>query len=181
MGFVVPPFNLDPRQYDRIYDTIAQVIADKFDEKKRADITWRPMRPEEINATLTPATRVYNSGPLAATGVYQRILGGIATPAVLTGSVYVFFGWIFIDDPLGIAPIGTGGVVQLQVQGTPRAEAALYPIQVNGQHVLLTWDQIVIIGEQTTFDILFKGLIGGVGIVYPLAFRLGPHSQLDTG
>lgn len=178
MGFVIPPYNIDPRVYDKIMSDLAGIMKDKFPAEKQRELTYRPLRPEEINAALTTATRIYNSVIGAA---FTRILGAAADASVKTGSVYVFFGWIVIDDPTGVNPLGINGVVQLIVEGAIRAEMALEIINQQPGKCMVTLDQEVVLVENTTFTIQAKGLAGGVGIIFPLAFRIGPKSQLDIG
>lgn len=145
---------------------------------KIADLTIRPIRPEEINNGLTVATRIYNS---VIAAVNTRILGAAADAIVRTGSVYVFFGWFVIEDPTGVNRLGLNSVGQIVVEGVVKNEIALPSAFQSPDHMVWTFDQMVIIGEQTSFTIQARGAAAGQGIIYPLGYRIGPKSQLDQG
>jgi len=179
MGFVIPPYNIDPRIQDQIQIEVAKIMNEKFPSEKRRELTWRPLRPEEIDVTLTPATRAYDTVLTGPPGTWDRILNAAADAIVPTGSVIVIFGWIVIDDP--VTSMGPSAVGQVLVEGTIRNEIALLPISQLDPPMITTFDQLVVLVEQTRFAIQVTGVAAADIIAYPLAYRIGPRSQLDQG
>ena len=180
MGFVIPPYDTDPRMLDKIYQELSGAMSNKFTVEKQKELTYRPIRPNEINPALTTVTRIYNSVTGLA-GVYGRILGAAADAVTPSGNAFIIFGWMFLDDPTGANPIGLGGVGQIVVEGTVRNEVCLKLIDMMPQRCLLTMDQIIIVTENTTWTMQIKGLAAAQVIAYPLGFRIGPMSQLNQG
>lgn len=180
MGFVNPPYNIDPRMVDKVYQELSKAMAEKFTIEKQKELTYRPIRPNEINVALTTVTRVYNSVTGFA-GVFGRILGAAADVITPSGNAFIIFGWLFLDDPTGANPIGLGGVGQVVVEGTVRNEVALKPIDMMPERCLLTFEQVIMITENTSWTIQIKGAAAAQVIAYPLGYRIGPMSQLNQG
>lgn len=179
MGMAYPQYELDDKILNTVLDLVERVKQENFPKEKLGGITFRPLRPEEVNPSFTVDTRVYDS---TATGkIYERILGATQDFIVPTGSVYVFLGWIIIQDP--VAGFDLSSVVRLLVEGVVRNEVNLWLISIMENNSLLTLDQIVVAAENTRLAIQFKNPTTGAGahaIIFPLAYRIGPRSQLDV-
>lgn len=177
MGMAYPQYELDSKILNKILELVQATINDNWAEGRRQNITFRPLRPEEINETLTPETRIYAS--TATLKTYERVLGATASFRVKTGSVYLFLGWIGIQD--ATTPMDLSTSVRLRVDGVTRNEVSLALVNQMENNALLTLDQVVVANEDSFIDIEFKDLTGvGTAIVYPLAYRIGPKAQLDV-
>ncbi len=179
MGFFYPIYNIPPSLIDNIIDKCDQIVAKYWtDEKSRANVTYRPLRPNEINIAFTPATRVYDTTKTVVG--YERILGAAADIIVPTGSMYAIFGWLVIDDPT--SSIGFDAVGQILVDTVIRNEIALMPINVQPGNVMLTLEQTIVAEQNQSLAIQFKSPVNAVAhaIVYPIGVRIGPKNQLDV-
>jgi len=179
MGMAYPQYELDNKILSTVLDLVEKVKIENFPKEKLGGITFRPIRPEEINPALTVDTRIYDTTTVGK--VYERILGAIIDFIVPTGSVMIFLGWIIIQDPL--AAFGLDAVIRLLVEGVVRNEVSLWLPAIMENNSLLTLDQVVVAAENTRLRIEVKNPAVGAGahaIAYPLAYRIGPRSQLDV-
>lgn len=175
----IEEFTLDPRFYNKALEEIAAVIAENeylAQQKKR--LTWRPIRPRDINIAFTVVTEVYNTTLGAFPAVYTRIVAAAADSQVPAGNAIFIFGWYVLDDPTGVAPLGLAAVGQITVETTVRAEVCLKAIDMLPTHTKYTFDQEVFVQQNTTWTIQIKGLALAQSITYPLGVRIGPLEQL---
>lgn len=178
MGFAIPFYNLDISIQAKVENLIKKIINENFSKDRIPSITYRPIRPDEINDALTINTRVYDTTK-TGTG-FERIIGAANDLVVRTGSIYVFLGWIVVDD--ATASIGMDSVARIMVDGVLRNEIAPYTVNLMENNAMLTLDQIVVATEDTHVTIEFNSPSNATAhaIVYPLAFRIGPKAQLNV-
>lgn len=189
MGMAYPQYFMNPEQLALINQIVEKIKADNFTIEQLKRITHRPLRPEELYATLTMDTRTYKMTMIAAAAWSHLCHDGAAAAIVVpTGSVYLLFGWIVVDTiadqtqttAANWLTIGLDAVGQIKVNGVLRNEVALKLIDMNPNHMVLTLDQIVVATEQTNLLVQAKGTDNGEAVVFPLAYRIGPKSQLDV-
>jgi len=192
MGIAYPQYFMNPEQLALINQIVEKIKADNFTIEQLKRITHRPLRAEELNTSLTLNTRVYktilDNGTI--TGLWHKLCAtdtAAAEVVVPTGSVYLIFGWICINSDTEMAPtvaeyftIGEESVGQIKVNGVLRNELALLIAHNAPNHCILTLDQIVVATEQTNLLVQMKGKDEGECLVFPLAYRIGPKSQLDV-
>lgn len=189
MGIAYPTYYLSEKEKSLIKQIVEKVKGDNFATAQLKKITHRPMRPEEIYDTLTTDTRVYDM-TLTAASAWSHLCHDAASAAITvpTGSVYLIFGWIVVEreamqtqtTAADWKRIGLEAVGQIKVNGVLRNEVALKLVEKSPNHCLITWDQIVVAAEQTTLLIQAKGQDDGEALIFPLAYRIGPKSQLDV-
>jgi hypothetical protein len=179
-GWVIPPYNADPRIMDLINSELANVMK-QFDVSKQADLTYRPIRPREINTALTVSTESYDTTLGAVPATYTRICGAVADATVPAGNAFLIVGMYFMDDPTGAHSIGISGVAQITLDQTVKAEVALKPIDRLENNAVILREQELVVGENDVFTIQIKGAANAEVIAFPLGYRVGPHSQLDQG
>ena len=189
MGMAYPQYFLNPEQLALINQIVEKIKADNFTQDQLKRITHRPLRPEELNTSLTMDTRVYNM-TMTAASAWSKLCADAAAAAITvpTGSVYLLFGWIVVDQiaeqtqasAADWLTIGLDAVGQIKVNGVLRNEVCLKLVDKNPNNMILTLDQIVVATEQTTLLVQAKGTDNGEAIVFPLAYRIGPKSQLDV-
>ena len=180
-GWVIPPYNADPRISDLINSELAIAMKTAFTPTEQTDLTYRPIRPRELNILLTVNTESYETTLGATPNIYNRIWGAVADAEVPAGNAFLIMGWYFLDDPTAAAPIGVAGTGQIVVEGVIRNEVALKPIDRLPNNAIVTNEQEVIIGENNHWTVQIKGAANASVICSPLAYRIGPHSQLDQG
>jgi len=194
MGLAYPQYYLNPEQLALINQIVEKIKADNFTADQLKRITHRPLRPEELNTSLTMDTRRYNvildNGTI--TGLWHMLCAtdtAAANIVVPTGSVYLIFGWICVDQEAQQTQvtsakdwltIGLESVGQVKVNGVLRNEICIKLVDMQPNHAVLTLDQIVVATEQTNLLVQVKGTDEGEAIVFPLAYRIGPKSQLDV-
>lgn len=179
MGITYPEYNIPDTAINTILKVVEQVKS-QFTPDKQANLTHRPLRPNELATLQTLANRVYHHKASATT--FENILRdgtNIVILTVPTGRAIVFFGWIFIDDPA--LPLGLDGVARIKINGVVKNEVCTKLIDVQDGHMLLTLDQIVIARQQTTVEVQVKGASTADNIIiFPLAYVVGPKNQLDV-
>ena len=194
MGLAYPQYYLNPEQLALINQIVEKIKADNFTASQLKRITHRPLRPEELNTALTIDTRRYNVilDNDTITGLWHKLCAtdtAAADVVVPTGSVYLIFGWIVVDQeaqqtqvtsPADWLTIGLNSVGQIKVNGVLRNEVCIKLVDMQPNHAVLTLDQIVVATEQTNLLVQVKGTDEGEAIVFPLAYRIGPKSQLDV-
>lgn len=192
MGMAYPQYFMNPEQLALINQIVEKIKADNFTIEQLKRITHRPLRPEEINTALTMDTRVYDMMVDNATYEWHMPCADDTAAAAIvvpTGSVYLLFGWIVIDTianqtqvtaPADWVTIGLESVGQIKVNGVLRNEVCIKLVDMQPNHMVLTLDQIVVATEQTNLLIQVKGKDEGEALVFPLAYRIGPKSQLDV-
>lgn len=179
MGAVYPQIQIP----DSAINTVLKIVEDikaTFPPDKQRNLTHRPMRPNEIQTTFTTETRVYHHKASATT--FQNILRdgtNVANITVPTGSAFVLFGWIFIENLE--TPLGFNGVARIKVNGVIKNEVSTKLIDVQPNKMLLTLDQIVVAEQQSILELQVKGSSSADNIIiYPLGYRIGPKNQLDV-
>jgi len=180
MGVEYPHYELPPYIISQILELLDVIKKENFPASKLKEITYRPLRPDEINKALTIETRVYNTTKTAVG--YERILGATEDLKVKTGSIYIFLGWICIDDPTGAQPMGLGATGQILVEGVLRNEVDLSYVNAQENNGQLTLSQVIVANEDTSVRIQVKTPKNATAelIAYPYAIRMGPKAQLDV-
>ena len=189
MGMAYPQYFMNPEQLALVNTIVDKIKADNFTADQLKRITHRPLRPEELNPALTMDTRTYKM-TMQAAGAWGKLCADLAAADIVvpTGSVYLLFGWICVDTAAfqtqaaaaDWLTIGLEAVGQIKVNGVLRNEVALKLVDQNPNQMILTLDQIVVATEQTNLLVQAKGIDNGEAIIFPLAYRIGPKSQLDV-
>lgn len=79
--------------------------------------------------------------------------------------------------------IGKSSVLRIKVNGVIKHEISAWLVNKTPGHMRLTLDQIIVATENA--ELLFEikspdGGSAGAGIIYPLAYKIGPANQLDV-
>lgn len=193
MGMAYPQYGLTDEQLATIRRVIKEIKDEYFRPEDLPKITHRPLRASELNTALTADTRTYYTvlDNTTITGLWHMVCAtdtAAASITVPTGSVYLILGWIFIDwaqwieggvDATALS-FGLNSVGQVKVNGVLKNETALPIVSRAQNNMILTLDQIVVAPEQSELLVQVKGTDEGQALVFPLAYRIGPKSQLDV-
>jgi hypothetical protein len=79
--------------------------------------------------------------------------------------------------------IGKSAVLRIKVNGVIKHEISAWLVNKTPGHMRLTLDQIIVATENA--ELLFEvkspdGGAAGAGIIFPLAYKIGPANQLDV-
>jgi len=188
MGMAYPLYHLTEQELATILGFIDEVIK-KYFANASEPITKRPLRPKEINTSLTSDTSTYKM-TMQASSAWGKLCADTAAASITVpvGSVYVIFGWLCVDTaPMQTQAtaadwktIGLEAVGQIKVNGVMKSEVALKEVDVSPNHMLLQLDSIIVAPENAELLIQAKGKDDGEAIVFPLGYRIGPESQLNV-
>lgn len=196
MGIAYPQYEVQPEFLAQIISKVEEIKNTHFRKEDTKDITYRPFRPEELNTSLNEDNRTYITKlpDTADATKWGFILSDwvAASPAawnepieIPTGSVYVIFGWIVIDD--GTNGINNDAIIQVKLQGVIRQEVSAKLITLQENNALLLLDQVVKATEGQRLTLRMSGgedaLAGDNPIVmaYPMGYRIGLKNQLNVG
>jgi len=176
MSLELPIYNIPIELINQVEETINRVIAENFSSAEQAELTYRPIRPEELNESLTMETRTYVTTLTGGT-TWDRILNATADIKPPVGSVYLFMGWFVVEDPSH--PIGLDCIGRIYISNVLQDETLLSLVNLQENNLYIKFKNIIVVKPNTTISIQIKGTAGGKAIIYPFAFRIGPKAQLN--
>jgi hypothetical protein len=178
MGIVIPYYGVSDSLMDYMMALVGTAIKKHWADAK-VEISYRPIRPNEIYTGFTSETRHYNTANMVvASGTFDHILSTSNTSAITVeaGCGYIVLGWICIDSN-----VKNTGFARVKVDGVVKNEVLLQLVDEQDTHMLPTLDQVVVVTENQT--LLFE--VSGAettpdAMIYPLCYKIGPKSQLDV-